>query len=236
MADGTLFQSLLLWIWLTGATSMRSSTSDHGSFNPCCCGFGSPARGIANAKRDRPQVSILVVVDLAHRRAPVADRERDEHQRFNPCCCGFGSPAASLAGIGQSTDECFNPCCCGFGSPAAMRMPCVDVIRSSFNPCCCGFGSPARTAWTRRPREARRVSILVVVDLAHRRGLPYVEVPARRDRVSILVVVDLAHRPHLRRNSLNSRGLRRHLVGFSTATPLLRFGENSPIKVTPSQF
>ncbi len=209
------FQSLLLWIWLTGQSPIAACAGAGRCFNPCCCGFGSPAIRTSGRPRacsrfqslllwiwltgdrdpltgsrlglsvsilvvvdlahrhvdepalirDAARVSILVVVDLAHRRRVPVHRLRAQ-PGFNPCCCGFGSPARSAGRTGSMPD--------GFQSlllwiwltgDGSARSGC-DALRDGFNPCCCGFGSPAGQSG--RPAQRCGVSILVVVDLAHR--------------------------------------------------------------------
>ncbi len=183
-----MFQSLLLWIWLTGLRRPASRARWLRCFNPCCCGFGSPAVMAIVGRRSehwmfqslllwiwltggsarrrsthRADVSILVVVDLAHR---PADRDRPRRPR-----------RVSILVVVDLAHR--------------LGVHGVGAVHTGFNPCCCGFGSPAGIELAWRSTSAD-VSILVVVDLAHRPDVRST-VPGRR-RVSILVVVDLAHR------------------------------------------
>ena len=139
-------------------------------------------------------VSILVVVDVAHRpvqplpAAPasdafqsllwwmwltgsrIADSEPGIKISFNPCCGGCGSPARS----GPTTSRIwisFNPCCGGCGSPAPVVRPQSLRLQPGFNPCCGGCGSPALPVNLVSSANCD-VSILVVVDVAHRHWPP----------------------------------------------------------------
>ena len=138
-------------------------------FNPCCLGSRSLAILVTADAIAVVDVSILVVLDLGH-----------------------WLNHASCAGVGRLR---FNPCCLGSRSLAIRGRP----------PRSPGQRFQSLLSWISviglepglRRRLARRVSILVVLDLGHWRA----ESSAGFDRlpVSILVVLDLGHWPRERR-------------------------------------
>ena len=145
------FQSLLWWIGLAGAESVRCGLMRaSGCFNPCCGGSGSLGRGLrgalqlvfqsllwwiglAGTKRGgSPEVSILVVVDRA--RWVASCRSLDSSARmFQSLLWWIGLAGAVGDGGIRRVVRSFNPCCGGSGSlgPAARRRTIVPPMFQS---------------------------------------------------------------------------------------------------------
>ena len=128
-------------------------------------------------------------MDHPHRPTPRGIERHRHGPSFNPCCRGSPSPTPPRPGCPPAGGSCFNPCCRGSPSPTGRSRPGVRRTRRCFNPCCRGSPSPTGRAGRGRRDHDRVVSILVVVDHPHRRGLQHQAV-IDGTYVSILVVVD----------------------------------------------
>ena len=136
-------------------------------------------------------VSILVVVDLAHRHVATPSAIATAIWVSILVVVDLADRLGRTCG-GRSADSMFQSLLSWIWLDRLCQSPGPCRRCSGFNPCCRGSGSPASP----RPDYASRcsrVSILVVVDLADRHQVPRVREIICYG-VSILVVVDLAHR------------------------------------------
>jgi len=169
IAASTAFQSLLSWISPIGLSTLPSVTLTDLEFQSLLSWISPIGPSVGPWSRYRCRVSILVVVDLAHRRVDSA--AGGHHWRVS---------------ILVVVDLAHRP---GVRSPIAVAQVGFQSLLS--------WISPIGQAVADCPDWGDIVSILVVVDLAHRPPNPD-DRGHRIRRVSILVVVDLAHRPRRR--------------------------------------
>jgi len=161
------FQSLLSWISPIGVANDVLGIVRRERFNPCCRG-SRPSAGCAPGREaGAGVVSILVVVDLAHR-LWLSPSLSVAMLSFNPCCRGSRPSAWHLL-----PDS---------GRPAVVSiLVVVDLAHRR--------GSP----FNERRAAAVFQSLLSWISPIGRRSQE--GAGEARQLVSILVVVDLAHRP-----------------------------------------
>ena len=144
-------------------------------------------------------------MDQAHRRPSPRTAIGSDRGRFQSLLSWIKLTDRSGVGLrhAQFRVGCFNPCCRGSSSPTTLvrvlveRSSCASMFQSLLS--WIKLTDVASLRGERQYGAFTEVSILVVVDQAHRRyGLSDCDRCLTTDRVSILVVVDQAHRLGLR--------------------------------------
>ena len=109
-------------------------------FNPCFTGYGSDAMKLSACSLWRPDVSILVLLDMAL----MHDDHREQARGVGVSILVLLDMALMLySPFGFALrSKGFNPCFTGYGSDAILGAP-PSRIPACFNPCFTGYGSDA---------------------------------------------------------------------------------------------